>query len=82
MSEAITSISLWTMSVGTPVIVRVQVFASDQLASITGDAWQQEPDGWWCYTKILEAGAQMPAEDELYAEVKERSISRQKSSTS
>lgn len=54
----------------TPVIVRVQVFASDQLASITGDAWQQGPDGWWYYTKILEAGAQMTAEDELYAEVK------------
>ncbi|MBP3897797.1 MAG: hypothetical protein J6D57_08240 [Mogibacterium sp.] len=54
----------------TPVIVRVQVFASEELASISGDAWTDGNDGWWYYTKILEAGQVMPEADELLVEVK------------
>lgn len=53
----------------TPVIVRVQVFANEDLATVTGGSWQKAGD-WYYYKKILKAGETMSADDELLVDVK------------
>lgn len=52
----------------TPVIVRVQVFANEELADITGTAWNHVGD-WWYYSKVLEAGQTIPDSEELLVTV-------------
>lgn len=53
----------------TPVVVRVQIFANEDLASISGSSWEKGADGWYYYKKILAAG-EMAEADELFVDVK------------
>lgn len=54
----------------TPVVVRVQIFANEDLASISGSSWEEWADGWYYYKKILAAGEKMAEADELLVDVK------------
>lgn len=55
----------------TPVVIRVQVFANENLAEITGSSWQEGADGWYYYKKILAPkGSDGASTDELLVEVK------------
>ncbi|MBP3898429.1 MAG: hypothetical protein J6D57_11455 [Mogibacterium sp.] len=54
----------------TPVVVRVQIFANEDLASISGSSWETGSDGWYYYKKILAAGEKMAEADELLVDVK------------
>lgn len=53
----------------TPVIVRVQVFANEDLATVAGSSWQKAGD-WYYYKKVLKAGEKMTSADELLVDVK------------
>ena len=54
----------------TPVVVRVQIFANEDLASIRGSSWEKGADGWYYYKKILAEGEKMAEADELLVDVK------------
>ena len=52
-------------------MVRVQIFANEDLASIIrGSSWEKGEDGWYYYKKILAEGEKMAEADELLVDVK------------